>query len=130
MPSAFAELDSKNAIVTLEVAKFAKISGLENFVLLPVSTDGDANSVYSGFDMFNLESNAAVSVTLTGDQLSNGENTISTAYELDEGGLSFDTDEGIHNEQHKVSAEAILGEISAQEAGGYSAQIVITVAAL
>jgi hypothetical protein len=63
--------------------------------------------------------------------MSNGSNTIDTSYQLDNsGGMSFDTAPGIHNAAHQVSAEATLGQISDQEAGGYSAQIVITVAAL
>lgn len=126
----YAQLDSDSAVVSLEVAKFAQVSGLDDFILSPISTDGDRLSIYNGFDMFNLESNSAVSVTLSGDQLSNGVGTISTTYALDDNGMSFDTAAGIHNNSHKVSAEATLGEISEQEAGAYSAQIVITVAAL
>lgn len=127
---AFAQLDSDSAIVRLNVAKFASITGLDDFILNPVSTDGEAQSIYSGFDMFNLESNTGVSVSLAGAQLSNGTDDISTAYSLDDSAINFDTAPGVHNAQHKVSAQATLGQISDQEAGEYSAQIVITVAAL
>jgi hypothetical protein len=129
--SVMAQLDSDSAIVRLNVAKYAQVTGLDDFILNPISSDGAAESEYSGFDMFNLESNTAVSVSLSGEQLSNvGGDTIVTEYALDDGGMSFDTIPGIHNDEHKVSAEATLGQISDQEAGDYSAQIVITVAAL
>jgi hypothetical protein len=124
------ELDSKSAIVRLEVAKFARITGLDDFVLSPLTTDGDAGSIYQGFDMFNLESNSAVSVTMVGGQLSKGSNSISTSYKLDDDDLNFETAPGIHNAAHKVSAAAELGQISSQEAGDYSAQITITVSSL
>ncbi|MBT3584588.1 MAG: hypothetical protein HN509_06760 [Halobacteriovoraceae bacterium] len=124
------QMDQKSATVRLEVAKFARITNLDDFVLSRQSTDGDAASIYDGSEEFRLESNTAVSVSLSGEMLSNGTSRIDTNYALDDDGLSFDTEPGVHNEEHKVSAEATLGQISDQEAGSYSAQITITVAAL
>lgn len=125
-----AQLDSKSAVVNLQVGKFAKITGLDNFTLLPQSSDGAANSIYSGSDQFQLETNCAVQVNLSGEQLSNGSSSISTSYKLDNGGMSFETGPGVHSAPHSVSASATLGNISSQEAGAYAANITITVAAL
>ena len=128
--SAFGQLDSETANASMNVGKFAKIKNLSDFQLLPDNSDGDEGSVYSGFDMFNVLSNTAISVSVSGGQLSNGSDSIATTYSLDEAGIDFSTPSGVHNAEHKVSAEGILGDISDQEAGQYSAQITITVAAL
>jgi hypothetical protein len=126
----FAQLDSDSAVVRMSVAKFARISGLDDFVLYPVSTDGDADSIYSGSEDFMLESNCAVLVTLTGEQLTNGSSELDTSYNLDSAGMSFETIPGVHNQEHTVNAQAQLGQISEQEAGDYAANIEITVSAL
>jgi len=121
-------LDSKSANVSLKVGKFAEISLLNDFTLSPTGKDGDAKSVYQGSDEFRVKSNCPVNVTVTGSDLSNGSYKITTSYKLD-GSDSFMT-KGPHNEAHKVSAEATLGDISEQEAGSYSSQITITVSAI
>ena len=56
------DLDSDSATVSMSVGQFASITGLDDFVLSAVSTDGAAGSVYSGSDAYNLESNAQVRV--------------------------------------------------------------------
>lgn len=125
-----AQLDSDSAVVRMSVAKFAQITGLDDFFLNPVSSDGDSSSIYSGSDSFNLESNCAVLVNMTGEQLNNGSDYLETVYALDDGGQSFETAPGIHNQSHSISAQATLGEISSQKAGDYAANIEITVSAL
>jgi len=126
--SAFGQqLDSKGATVSLEVGKFAKINNLNDFVLTSLD-DGDEGAVYAGFDMFNVESNAPVLVEVSGGNLAKGDDYIPTVYKLDDQ-ASFQTGTK-HNGEHKISAEATLGNISAQEAGGYSADITITVSAI
>lgn len=137
-PSAFAIGGSLNGVgtvsdsatVSMEVGKFAAITQLDDFVLSTSDADGSEGAVYSGSDTFRLITNAAVHVILEGSNLVNGSNSVATTYALDAGGLSFDTTVGVHNAEHTVSASATLGEISAQEAGSYSAEITITVAAL
>ncbi len=123
-------LDTGKAVVRMNVAEYAKITNLNDFILRTVDDDGSAGAVYSGFDNFNLESNTAVQVTLEGEQLTNGARKLSTKYSLNEKEMNFSTAKGVHKGEHKVSASATLGNISDQEAGGYSANILITVSAL
>lgn len=121
-------LDSESATVSLAVGKYAKISMLNDFALSTSGTDGDANAIYDGGDEFRVESNCPVLVSVAGGDLSNGSDSIQTIYQLDSQ-ESFQT-AGKHDGMHQVSAQATLGNISDQEAGGYAANITITVSAL
>jgi len=138
-------LDSDSARVSLEIAKFAQVTNLEDFSLsLEGSTDGAANAFYSGSVTYNLESNTGVSVVLTPANLSNGSDSVSTNYDIDIGGngvdsvnliasnlLTFDTTAGqVNNSSHVIGARAQLGAISDQKAGAYSADITMTVSPL
>lgn len=128
---AFADLDSDSATVSMNVGLFAALTGLDNFTLTTSDSDGSAGAVYSGSDSFNLESNGQVRVSLAGADLSNGSDDVSTAYNLDSNGVTFDTAADlVHNSAHSVSADATLGAISAQAAGAYSSVITLTVSAL
>lgn len=122
------ELDSDSATVTLEVGKYAEITLLDDFSLTTLGVDGDKGAVYSGKDEFKVESNCAVNVSVSGADLSKGEHSIPTDYKLDNAD-DFNT-AGPHSQLHEISAEATLGEIDDQEAGGYSAEITITVSAI
>lgn len=124
------DLDSKSAEVTMSVAKYAKISELNNFVLLPVSEDGAAEAIYSGSDTFRLEANCPVTMSVAGGNLSNGRQELRTRYQIDQNGSTFISSDPMHDRQHSVDATAQLGNISEQEAGGYRANITITVSAL
>lgn len=123
------KVDSDSAVVRMNVAKYAQITGLDDFILNTANIDGSAGAIYSGFDLFNLESNCAVQVDLVGASLSKGSNILSTKYKLDDAEMTFQTT-GAHNKSHKISAEAVLGNISSQEAGDYSADITLTVSAI
>lgn len=126
-----ANLDSDSATVSMAVSQYAALTGLDDFVLSTTDTDGAAGAVYSGSDSFNLESNAQVRVSLSGGDLSNGTDSVSTSYSMDDGGTTFDTTaDSVHNATHSVAASATLGAISAQKAGAYSTVITLTVAAL
>lgn len=122
------KLDQKSATVFMKIAKFAKISELNDFQLFPESSDGDASSVYSGADSFRLESNCPVIVTMEGNNMSNGEDQLKTGYALDQAD-SIQTQKK-HDGKHQVSAVAQLGNISEQAAGDYKSQITLTVSAL
>lgn len=129
--STFAELDSDSATVSMNIAQFAALTGLDDFSLTTTDTDGSAGAVYSGSDSYSLESNSQVRVSLSGSDLSNGSDTVSTSYALDGSGMTFDTTaDSVHNASHSVSASATLGAISAQKAGAYSSVITLTVSAL
>ena len=126
-----ADLDSASANVSMNVALYASISGLDDFALTTNDTDGSANAVYSGSDTYNLESNGQVRVTLSGGDLTNGSDSVSTSYALDGSGMTFDTTaDSTHNASHTVAASAQLGAISAQKAGGYSGAITLTVSGI
>ena len=128
---AFAELDRDSAIVSLDVATYASLTNLDDFVLTTEDASGSAGAVYTGSDVYNLESNAQVRVSLQGGNLSNGSDQIETSYDLDGAGLNMDTTaNSVHNAEHVVSAQAVLGEISAQKAGGYASEITLTVSAI
>ena len=128
----FASLDEDSATVSMNVALYAAITGLDDFVLTTTAASGAAGAVYSGADTYNLESNGQVRVSLSGINLSNGLDSVPTTYGLDGlGNVSYDTTVAVvHNASHTVSAEAILGDISTQKAGAYSSVITLTVAAL
>lgn len=131
MTASASELDSDSATVYLNIGLYASLTGLDNFTLTTTDADGSAGAVYSGSDSFNLESNGQVRASLSGGNLSNGPDTISTSYALDSTGTTFDTTaNAVHNASHSVSAEATLGSISAQQAGSYSSDITITVSAI
>lgn len=124
-------LDQKSATVSMDVGRYAAITGLDDFVLRTNDVSGSAGAVYSGSDEFNLESNSQVHVTLTGGDLSNGKDSVSTSYNLDGSSMQFDTAaDSVHAGAHTVAASAKLGAISAQKAGAYSSTITITVSAI
>ena len=128
---AFASLDEDSATVSMDIDLYAAVTGLDDFVLSTTSASGQAGAVYNGSDTYLLESNGQVRVSLSGGDLSNGSDSVSTIYALDSAGISFDTTaDSVHSANHTVSAEATLGDISSQQAGGYSAVITLTVAAL
>lgn len=140
-------LDTDDATVTLNIGKYAQITNLDDFSLSLEDefVEGDANAFYSGKDTYNLEANTGVNVQLSSyANLSNGSDQVSTNYDVDIGGngvadetliestfSSFDTTaDAVHNADHVIGARAQLGDISSQKAGGYSADIVMTVSAL
>lgn len=125
------ELDSDSATVTMNVGLYASLTGLDDFALSTTDADGSAGAVYKGSDDFNLESNGQVHVSMTGGALSNGSDSLATMYGLDDANTEFDTaSDAVHNETHRVSASAELGQISAQKAGAYSSAITITVSSI
>lgn len=124
-------LDQKSATVSMDVGRYAAITGLDDFVLHTNDVSGAAGAVYSGADEFFLESNSQVHVTLTGGDLTNGKDSVPTSYNLDGADMQFDTAaDSVHAGAHKVAAAAKLGAISAQKAGGYASTITITVSAI
>lgn len=126
-----AELDSDSATVSMNVGLYASLTGLDDFSLTTSDADGSAGAIYSGSDSFNLEANGQVHVSMTGGDLSNGSDSVSTAYALDGGSTEFDTTvDSVHNAAHTVSAQATLGDISSQKAGAYSGSITITVSSI
>ena len=118
--------------VTMTIGLYASITGLDDFTLTTTDIDGSAGAVYDGADNFNVESNGQVRVVLSGANLTNGSDSVSTVYELDStGGTTFDTTSGVvHNASHSVSAAATLGAISDQLSGNYASTVTLTVSAL
>jgi hypothetical protein len=116
----------------MTIGLYASITGLDDFTLTTTDIDGSAGAVYDGADNFNVESNGQVRVVLSGANLTNGSDSVSTVYELDStGGTTLDTTSGVvHNASHSVSAAATLGAISDQLSGNYASTVTLTVSAL
>ena len=90
--------------------------------------DGGTGSLYSGDDVFHLESNGPVRVRATGSGLYNGDMHVETIYQIDSGGSLMDTTPlEAHQGDHTLNAMAILGNISGQAAGQYAGQVTLTV---
>ncbi|WP_330925076.1 hypothetical protein [Candidatus Sororendozoicomonas aggregata] len=124
-------LDNASANVSMNVALYASITGLDDFALSTSGTDGSADAVYSGSDTYNLESNGQVRVTLSGGDLTNGTDSVATSYSLDGSAMTFDTvADSTHNQAHTVAASAQLGAISDQKAGAYAGAITLTVSGI
>lgn len=122
-----------SALVCMSVGLTAAISGLEDFTLTPISTDGAAGSRYRGTTHFDLESNGQITVLIQGETLSlkresGADDRISVNYLLD-GDLKklVTLVDDSHQGQHELSAEAILGAISAQKAGTYEGSVTLIV---
>lgn len=125
------EIDSDSANVSMSIGLYAALTGLDDFTLSTSGVDGAAGAIYSGSDSYNLESNGQVRVSLSGGDLSNGSDSVSTSYSLDGSGVTFDTtSSSVHNAAHSVSADATLGDISSQASGSYSAVITMTVSSI
>jgi hypothetical protein len=129
---AFAELDTGGAQASANVAIFAAITQLDNFVLENnIGVDGAANATYVASEPFNLESNAQVRVTIAAGSMTNGSDTLSTIYRFENGTATLDTEtDSVHNQEHYLNVTSVLGEISDQKAGDYAADVLLTVSAL
>ena len=128
---AFAELETGTSEASMNIPVFAAITGLEDFTMTTEGVAGAANASYEATETFNLESNAQVRVTLSGGDLENGGDTVTTNYSLDEGSTTLDTlADSVHNDSHTISATGTLGAISDQKAGDYTADVTLTVSAL
>ncbi len=127
-----ADIGSSSANVSMDVALYASITGLDVMELSTSDAGGSQGAVYSASDSFNLESNGQVRVVLSGSDLKIDEDhSVPTTFSLDGGGSTFDTaSDAVHNQTHSVSASATLGSISDQLAGNYQIGISLTVTAL
>ncbi len=124
-------LDTGSTSPTMTVALYASVTSLGTFALTTTGSDGSSGAVYSGSDSFNLESNGQVRVTVAGDNLTLGSDTVTTTYTLDDSTTTFDTtSDSVHNAAHTVEASATLGAISAQKAGDYTSSITLTVSSI
>lgn len=125
------DFDSDSATVSLNVGQYAALTGLDDFSLTTAAAEGSANALYTGSDSFSLESNTQVRVSLSGADLSNGVDSVTTSYDLDGVGLIMDTAaDSVHNDLHTVSASATLGDISGQKSGDYQSVITLTVSSI
>jgi len=119
---------SSDATVCFSIGVYASLTGLDDFVLTPMGADGGNGSLYSGKDVFHLQSNGPVRVRATGSGLYNGDMHIETIYQIDSGGSLMDTTPlQTHQGNHTLHAMAILGRISDQAAGEYAGQVTLTV---
>ncbi len=116
-----------SATICLAVGIIAELSGLDNITLHNTTPGVHAGALYQGQDSFQLEANGSVRVIVEGGQLTNGGNTISPQYLLDnQSQLQTQAGES-HSGQHQLLASFQLGSISAQRAGDYQGQITLIV---
>lgn len=120
---------SDSAMVCMSVGLTASLTDLDDFSLLPTSTDGAAGSIYTGHDDFHLESNGEVAVLVEGSYLQHGDqnNRVTANYTIDGSSDLFTTTDTVHSSQHQLQASVRLGAISAQKAGDYSGTVTLTV---
>lgn len=124
------ELVTANTSASMTIPLYASVTGLGSIIMSTSDTGGSAGAVYAGSDSFALESNGQVTVQVTGSDLTDGSDVLSTSYILDGGSSSFDTTaDSVHNASHTVNASATLGSVSAQKAGTYTSSLTITVSA-
>lgn len=121
------EIDD-SALICMSIGQTATLTGLDDFVLTTNGLSGQPGSNYQGSDQFHLESNGAVRVNIVTEGLFNGSEKITPLFKLDAttSPLNTTTDEA-HSSDHTLSAEVILGAISAQHAGEYSGEVTLTV---
>ncbi|GAA4651044.1 hypothetical protein GCM10023116_33270 [Kistimonas scapharcae] len=122
---------SDSATVCMSVGLYGAISNLDNIHLSTTGADGAAGTSYEGNDTFHVDSNGGVRITVTGNQLTNGSDTIRTYYFIDDNLGQVSTQEGeTHNSDHQVKVLAQLNNISSQKAGSYNGQLQITLSPL
>ncbi|MFT5936353.1 MAG: hypothetical protein ACI85S_001417 [Pseudohongiellaceae bacterium] len=119
---------SAQIVTCMSESVSATITGLEDFVLNASALDGSANARYEGGDAFELQANAPVYLTVSGQSLTQGTTSLATAYTIDgQADVIAAGGYGSVTQSHQIHASAILGAISAQLAGEYSGTIVVTV---
>ncbi len=117
-----------DAIVCMNIGISAELTGLDNIQLTTSDVNGSAGALFTGSDEFNLLSNAAVSVLVSGNALSNGPHQILTDFSIDGSLFQIDTPVGLtHDQSHQLEIKAVLGNISSQLAGHYQTEVTLTV---
>lgn len=123
-------LDRDTAELCMDVSVRARVQGLEDFVLATDERSGAGGARYTGSDLFEVESNAPVRLIVSGGNLQNGYDQLATQYFIDGQAGYIETGPGVHKDVHSLEANTVLGDISDQLAGEYSAQVSITVVPL
>ncbi|MFT5113406.1 MAG: hypothetical protein ACI8P9_002737 [Parasphingorhabdus sp.] len=124
----YSGLASAQTVTCMSESVSASITGLEDFLLNTSALSGSANASYEGGDVFELQANAPVYLSVSGQSLTQGTTSLATAYTIDgQADVIAAGGYGSHTQSHQIHASALLGAISAQLAGEYSGTIVVTV---
>ncbi|MFA5353958.1 MAG: hypothetical protein WC291_07000 [Thermodesulfovibrionales bacterium] len=121
------DLATGTANVSAYVADYAAITGLGDITIDPFT--GTAGEEQSGSDMFHVETNCAATITVSGTQLTQVEDTIATTFDVDNAGLSTPV-AAKSNADHTVTVTGTLGAISGQASGNYSSTVTVTVSTI
>lgn len=122
---------SDDAVVCMSVGTYASVSGLDDMTLTPLGSDGAAGASYEGTDTFHVQSNSGVRILVTGDPLSNGQDSIRTYYFIDNQLGGTTTLAGAaHDNNHQIKVVAQLDNISSQQSGTYTTEVTVTVSPL
>lgn len=120
-----------SAVVCLSVGLTASLTNLNHITLTAQGTNGLAGAEFGGADQFDLESNGQVTIIIEQTLLTQDEHQIPLFTNIDAAPTQFVTEpENIHSSIHTLNVEARLGNISAQPAGDYSAEVTLIVTPL
>ncbi len=143
-----AGIDSGSANVSMDIALYASITGLDDIVLTTTNGVEDNGRIYyTASEDFNLESNGQVVVSVVGSTMNHttlpgGEDAgfSNFFYSVDGGAQAGSDKNGVaqfttasnstHNSAHSLSLSRTTGTISGVLAGEYSGTLSITVSGL
>ena len=119
---------NENATICLSIGLTASLSGLDDFSLEPLTTDGGSFALYKGTEDFNVSSNGGVRIIASGTLLTNRTEQIEAFYTIDGVGNQVSTTpNSVHTANHTLQGIARLGKVSDQLSGQYSGSVTITI---
>lgn len=120
-----------SAVVCLSVGLSASLTNLNHITLTTEGINGLGGTQFSGMDQFNLEANGQITIMIEQTLLTQGEHQIPLFTNIDAAPTQFVTEpDSIHSGSHDLNVEARLGNVSAQLAGNYSAEVTLIVTPL
>ncbi|OUR99650.1 hypothetical protein A9Q84_01105 [Halobacteriovorax marinus] len=121
-------LNQATGMVTMDVAKFAKVQSVENIVMYPLELNQQYNVNFKGRGDFRIESNCGVVITGEVTSLTNGYVDIETSHQLDESNYSIITPQAqTHNSLHYVDVFSHITNLYEITPGDFQGTVTITV---
>ena len=142
-----ANINNESANVSMDVALYASITGLDDIVLTTTNgVEGDGSIHYTASEDFNLESNGQVVVSVVGSTMNHAslpeaDTGYSNFFYSVDGGTAVNTNtqgsaqfttasNSTHNSVHNLSLTRTTGTISGVLAGEHRGTLSITVSGL
>ena len=121
------DLASAQGMVTLTVAKFAKITILDDVTMYQEDSDAITNVKFIGSAYLGVESNSSVIIDTAVSSLSYGNSSINVDWAIDGSGHSTVTPAGTHKTIHQIGIETFIGNLFEIPAyAEYSGSILVT----